>query len=120
MGIAKEKSITDEKEKASTDEKEKSITESEKEKSITESEKEKSMTESEKEKSITESEKEVEEAEDEVPPPPEELRFYDFGAAPGGFCSHLLEQPDFRHGYGISLPAEDGGYHMCIKHESRL
>ncbi|CAD7937370.1 unnamed protein product [Amoebophrya sp. A25] len=48
------------------------------------------------------------------------LRFYDFGAAPGGFCCHLLEQKEFSHGYGISLPAGLGGYHMCISHETRL
>ncbi|CAD7942080.1 unnamed protein product, partial [Amoebophrya sp. A120] len=49
-----------------------------------------------------------------------DLSFYDFGAAPGGFCAQLLSHTaEVGRGYGISLPPSEGGYHM-VYHDPRL
>lgn len=49
---------------------------------------------------------------------PESFNFLDLGCAPGGFSSFLLDDERCGMGYGVTLPAENGGFPARIsKHE---
>lgn len=48
---------------------------------------------------------------------PKVKSFLDLGCAPGGFSQRLLEEGEATKGYGVSIPTEQGGFPVLIRHE---